>query len=351
MTGTMGTGRAAAVGAAAVLCAAFLAGCGGAEEVVVYTSVDSAFAREVFAAFEKQSGIRVRPRFDAEAAKTTGLVSRLLKERSRPRADVFWSSEWFGTQRLAAAGVLAPYRPQTAADIPAEYRDEAGRWTAFAARPRVLVFNTRYVPKTDAPRSVFDLTRPPWRGRVTMANPLFGTTRGWAAAMVVHLGEDRGNQFLRDLRASCLICSSNSDVVRRVASAGSADDVVVGLTDADDVWVQRQRARERGEPPAVDLVYLDQGAGQMGTLMIPNSVALVRGAPHEANARTLIEFLAGAQVERLLAESRSHNVPVRPALAAEYPQYRVGRPMRVDAAAVAERYGELAEFLGETFTQ
>src|SRR5205814_8193953 len=79
-----------------------------ASSVVIYCSVDEEFARPLLAEFEKQSGITVQARYDTEAGKTTGLVERLRAERNRPRADVFWSSEIFGTIELAGQGLLSP---------------------------------------------------------------------------------------------------------------------------------------------------------------------------------------------------------------------------------------------------
>src|SRR5690242_9584020 len=46
----------------------------GKDDLVVYTSVDEIYAREIFAAFTKETGIRVLPVFDTEEAKTLGLV-------------------------------------------------------------------------------------------------------------------------------------------------------------------------------------------------------------------------------------------------------------------------------------
>ncbi len=326
----------------------WLAGCGGEAEqtVVVYTSVDPPFARQVFAEFEKETGIRVKPLFDPESNKTMGLVQQLLREKNRPRADVWWSGEWFGTLRLAEAGVLAEYESPVAADLPARFRDPAGLWTAFAARPRVLVYNTKHVARADLPTGIDELTAAPWKGRLTMANPKAGTTRGWAAAMIALKGREAGRRLLENLRASCpVISAGNSDVVRLVARAATPQDIVVGLTDADDVWVRKGQ----GEP--VDMIYLDQGDGAIGTLLIPNSVAVVRGGPHADAARRLIDFLVSAKVETMLAESRSRNVPLRPAVAANFPQLRVDRITKVEASAVGEVYAsrEFAAFLRETF--
>ena len=52
-------------------------------EVVAYVSVDRKDAEPILMQFERESGIRVRAIYDAEAAKTTGLVTRLIAESSR----------------------------------------------------------------------------------------------------------------------------------------------------------------------------------------------------------------------------------------------------------------------------
>src|SRR5262245_48080033 len=157
--------------AVAAFLIAALSGCDRGPRVVVYTSVDDAFAKPVFQAFTAETGIAVEPVFDAEAAKTTGLYHRLPAERDPPAADVFWNSEVARTARLAAAGVLLPYAPTPAAGIPAALR--APTWTGFAARARILIYNRARVPASDRPRSIRDLADPRFRGEAAIAEPLF----------------------------------------------------------------------------------------------------------------------------------------------------------------------------------
>ena len=89
---------------------------GGEEKtVVVYTSVDQVYSEPVFRDFEKETGIHVLPVYDVEATKTTGLVNRLIAEKARPQADVFWSGEFSQTIVLKNESVLAPYQSPSAA--------------------------------------------------------------------------------------------------------------------------------------------------------------------------------------------------------------------------------------------
>jgi iron(III) transport system substrate-binding protein len=272
--------------------------------VVVYTSIDEQFAREVLDAFETQSGIRVDAAYDTEAGKTTGFVRRLMREAERPRCDVWWSSEVFGTIELARGGLLESYDSPAAADIPAEWKDPQKRWTALAARARVVAFNTQRLSAKQVPQTWRTFADPRWARRVAIANPQFGTTRGHLAALFAAWGDAEAKKLLQTLRESgAKLADGNSHAVRLVA-AGEAD---LCWTDTDDVWV----AQQRGQP--VDLVYplLDEDGP---VVWLPCSVALIRGGPNAAAARALVDFLVSTEVERMLAASDSRNVPVRSSL-------------------------------------
>jgi iron(III) transport system substrate-binding protein len=274
--------------------------------VVIYTSVDEEFARQVLDAYRAKTGAELSVVYDSEAGKTTGLVRRLEMEVDRPRCDVFWSGELFNTILLARAGVLDSYDSPAAADIPAAYRDPQHRWTATGLRGRVLAFDPQRGKDHPAPTTWEQLADPAYAPDLAFANPLFGTTRGHIAAMYALWGPQRGRAWLiglRDGRARML--DGNSAAVRAVA-AGQAQWCA---TDTDDVWVA-QRAGE-----SLELRYLDMGDG--GTLLIPCSVAVVKGAPNPAGARHLADYLVSPEVERMLAESASRNIPVRESLRKE----------------------------------
>ncbi len=271
---------------------------------LLYCSVDDVFARDVLARYEAQTGRKVRVITDSEAGKTTGLVNRIRSDARRTSggADVFWSSEIFNTILLAREGLLAPYDSPSAADIPPRYRDAQYRWTAFGLRARVIAFDSEKTDADSLPTTWEAYASEEWASRVAMANPLFGTTRGHLAAMFALWGEERGRAFVEGLADSALVTDGNSAAVRMVL--GGAREIC--MTDTDDVVVASRRN------PALRCSYPDMGDG--GTLLIPNTVAVVAGGVHPEAARQLVDFLVSAEVERLLAESDSKNVPVREAL-------------------------------------
>ena len=307
-----------------------------APEVVVYCSVDQEIAEPILQEFEKSCGIKVRARFDTEASKTVGLVQRLRAEAATPAADVFWSGEIFHTLRLAREGLLAEYAAPVTAERPASFRDPAGRWHGLALRARVIVYNTQHVPAAEAPRALEDLLAPRWRGRLVLAAPEFGTTGGDIASWFAHYGPERARQILRQLKENQVrLAPGNSTVVRLVAT-GQAD---VGCTDTDDVYA----GQRNGWPVAFH--YLDQNGA--GPLVIPNTVALVRGGPHPEPAGRLIDYLLSAEVERRLVESDSHNTPVHAALAKEYPAYQIPTTLSLDYEKIADQLPSAIQAAGE----
>src|SRR5215207_643660 len=114
----------------------------GGREVTAYVSADRPFSEPILKEYQRQSGVRVNVVYDTEETKSTGLANRLLAEKGRPQADVFWSNEPVRTLVLKSRGVLAPYQSPAAADIASAFKDPDGYWTGFAARLRVIVYNT-----------------------------------------------------------------------------------------------------------------------------------------------------------------------------------------------------------------
>ncbi|MBL8758169.1 MAG: extracellular solute-binding protein [Phycisphaerae bacterium] len=356
-------------GGLAVLVALVVAGLGlrgcsrepSAAEVVLYSSVDSEVLRPIITVFERERGVKVLLVGDTEATKTTGLAQRLLAERDAPRADVWWSSEALSTARLAAAGVLAPLPPaKSEADLsawPPELRSSGDEWFGFALRARVLVYNPKRLSGAEVPATLADLTRPSLKARVGMARPEFGTTRGHIAALRHIAGGNAVDAWLNAMEANGVrMYDGNASVVRGVAMG----EIDVGLTDTDDVragqangWSIAQAFERRGAgssgagSPSGDSPDARFGAIGDGTgaLLIPNTVALVKGARHLDAARALIQFIRSDRVERMLAESDWGTMPVRPDLASQYPALMVPGGTLVDweAIAQAEPAGSAAE--------
>ncbi len=280
-----------------------------AREVVVYVSTDEAIARPILAAFTQESGIAVRARYDSENAKTTALAAMLRTEHDAPRADVFWSGECFASSQLGREGVIAPWRCIRSGELPDSLRGESGWWHGFAPRMRVLVYDPSRTTAQQLPQSMLDLATPAFGKSVAMADPRFGTTRCHIGAFASQMEWREVGSFQKwvdgfALNKPLLLVGGNAAVVDAVIHK----EVDFGLTDSDDVYA----AVANGAVLAmIPLRQFPNGESGGGPMLIPNTISLVDGAPHPAEANALMNFLLQPKVTEWLHASRSGNFVIQ----------------------------------------
>ena len=307
------------------------------QEVVVYVSEDQVFSEPILADFERDTGIHVLAVYDTEEAKSTGAMNRLIAEKNNPQADVYWANEPIRAEVLKQRGISAPYKSPNGAGIADTFKDPDGYWTGFSARARVLVVNEKLKQKPD---TILAYTDPRWKGRMVIANPLFGTTTSQVAALFTLWGNARGEEFLDQMKANDVAVSTSNGESSDFVAAGERD---FSLVDSDDV-VSRIK---RGRP--VEMVYPDQGKDQIGCMIVPNAAVLIEGAPHPDAARKLIDYLLSKETERKLAFADCAQIPLH----AGVPTPDEVRPieethiMQVDYSEVAEKMQEIQPLLKE----
>lgn len=243
--------------------------------VVVYCAQDQEYAQPIFEDFRLQTGIKVLPVFDNEAAKTVGLANRLVAERTHPVCDVFWGNEEMRTRQLAALNVFR----------------ETNGWAEFGYRSRRLVINMGKLNSEKAPRSLLELTNAAWRGKFALAYPLSGTTATHFQALRQHWGQTTWENWCRALAQNKPILVDGNSVVVRMVGTGEA---WIGLTDSDDIAA--------GQREGLQIEALEMNDE---TLLIPNTAAVIRSAPHPDEADELFRYLQQRQITDRLVAARA----------------------------------------------
>jgi len=329
-----------------VLSAAAIGGCVPRSEsdVVVYSALDEPFATPILDAFERsvdhETG--VVGKFDVESTKTVGLVNEIIAEGDTPVCDVFWNNEIMHTLRLQKLGLLQPRRWEVQSEWPGDMIASDGTWCGFASRARVLIVNRNKIEsEDDDPSSVRDLADEKWKDNCAMARPLFGTTATHFAVLRAANGKAETLDFLRRIHDNAAVLSGN----KQVALAVAAGEVAWGLTDTDDAIIEKDRGAN------VAIVFPDQQPDQPGTLRIPNTIAVLKNAPHPVAAGKLADYLVSPQTEDRLAMGISSQIPIsrrseyRPRVLPDDPV----RWMKVDFEAAAEDWESWASSVLEIF--
>ncbi|MEY4385525.1 MAG: hypothetical protein RLY20_808 [Verrucomicrobiota bacterium] len=276
--------------------------------VILYCAQDQTYAEPLLKQFEKETGIKVKAVYDSEAVKTVGLANRLLAERSHPQCDVFWGNEELRTRQLAAQNVFR----------------ETNGWAAFGHRSRQIVINTNIVSlerrfpnwrdliehadsEIGAPTSLRYLTNAIYRGKVALAYPQFGTTGTHMNALRQLWGETNWLAWCRGLIANDAKLVDGNSVVVKLVGRG---EVAIGLTDSDDILA--------GQREGLPVALLPLGSE---SLLIPNTVAVVRNAPHANAAEKLFNWLQKPEVAQRLVEAHALESVEKPGVVGLQPDW------------------------------
>ena len=232
------------------------------------------------------------------------VLGRLGVERNRPQADLWWGAAHTTFQTAADEQLLAPYRPTWAAQVSADARDAQDRWYGTYETPEVIVYNSDVVKASDAPKDWDDVLNPVWRDKVLIRDPTpSDSMRAIFGAMIWRFYKETGSpaegyNWLRRLDANVHEYTADGTLLMQKLAR---QEGLVTLWNLPDVQVFRE---QKGFP---QLAYTFPASG---TPVILDGIAIVRGAPHEEEARKFYEFVTTPE-SLTYAAQKYYRIPVR----------------------------------------
>ncbi|HXD33930.1 MAG TPA: extracellular solute-binding protein [Pyrinomonadaceae bacterium] len=231
------------------------------------------------------------------------ILERVRAERNRPQADLWWGAAHTTFQTAAEDNLLAPYRPTWADKVPAGSRDDQDRWYGTYETPEVIMYNSDVVSAADAPKDWDDVLDLKWRDKVLIRNPVESDTmRVIFCSMIGRFYKDdgkpdKGYDWLRRLDANVHEYTADWTLLMQKLARREG---VVSLTDMPDAVLYKE---QKGMPIAYTIPA-------SGTPVVTDAIAIVRGAPHEEEARQFYEFVTST--ESLVHAARTYaRIPTR----------------------------------------
>jgi iron(III) transport system substrate-binding protein len=230
------------------------------------------------------------------------ILDRLRFERVNPQADVWFGGPTTIFDRGLHDSLLAPYRPAWAANVGPGGVGPNDLYYPVYRTPAVIAFNSRVVPRAEAPHDWDEVLDPRWTDKVLIRDPMAsGTMRAiWGLILVRSLRETgdtaRGMAWLRRLDAQTKAYTLNPAILdARLARA----EGLVTLWDLPDILI----SRSKGMP--FDYVF-----PRSGTVVIDDAIGLVRGSRHPEAARRFIDYVGSVDAQ-LLAAAEVFRLPAR----------------------------------------
>ncbi len=292
-----------AAGAGALALGAPAAPALAAGEVNIYSYRQEILIRPLLEEFTKNTGIKANIVYVKDAG-----IERLKAEGRASPADAVLTVDVANLVQLDEAGLLQPVKSAAIeSNIPAQYRDPAGKWFGLSLRARIVVYNPSKV-KAEELSTYEALADSNWAKRICIRSSGHTYNLALVSSLVAANGpaktQDWANGFAKNLARNPT--GGDRDQIQAVA-AGVCDLAIVntyylaGMLSGNDEAVKK--AAQAAKP------FFPNQAGRGAHVNI-SGAAVTASAKNKDNAVKLVEFLSSDAAQKIYAD-KVHEYPVK----------------------------------------
>jgi len=262
------------------------------KKITVYSGRTEALIKPLLEQFTKATGITV----DVRYGETAAMAAQILEEGDKSPADLFLAQDAGALGEVTKKGLFAKLPSDVLDRVPATYRARGGEWVGVTGRSRVLVYNPDQVSAAQLPKSVFELTGPAWKGKVSIA-PTNGSFQAFVTAIRVQHGDAKAREFLNGLKANgAQIRERNGQIVADV----DAGKLAAGLV--NHYYLYEKAKADGKSPDALKVKMHFFPDGDTGALVNVSGLGVLKRTASDPDVRAFIDYLLGTEGQKYFAE-------------------------------------------------
>ncbi|MFN3343255.1 MAG: Fe(3+) ABC transporter substrate-binding protein [Flavobacteriales bacterium] len=269
------------------------------QEVNLYSHRHYDIDREIYAEFEKETGIKVNV-IEDDADR---LMVRLKSEGENSPADILITADAGRLLKAKEEGLLQSVKNETLETaIPANLRDEDGFWFGLTVRARVIVTHKDRV-KEGAITSYADLADKKWKKKVLIRSSENIYNQSLIAALIANWGYHKTLAWAKGIVANMARDPKGGDKDQVLAIAAGEGDIAVVNTYYLGKMLSSENPEEVKAAEMVRVIFPDQNGS--GTHINISGAGIIKTSPNKANAIRLLEYLASAKVQEKFAKGNN----------------------------------------------
>ncbi len=273
------------------------------ETITLYSGQHPQVVQMLTDEFTKETGIAV----GVHSGEGPDIANQILREGKSSPADVVFVENSPELVLLDEHRLLAPVAPATLARVPRQDSAADGRWLAVLARQNVLAWNPTLIAAADLPRSLLDLARPAWKGKVAIA-PADSDFLPLVGAVIHAEGRAQALAWLQGLRANAKLYDDDEGVVAAVNRGSVATGVINNY-----YWARL--ATELGAAGTHSRIA-HFAPGDIGNLINISGAAVLASSRRQAAAQRFVAFLVSDPAQEMLGKSNiDYEYPLAPGVA------------------------------------
>ncbi len=274
----------------------------GGGNLVIYSPNSEGLMNATIPLFEEKYGVNV----EVIQAGTGELVKRIQSEKNDPYGDVLFGGSW--SLAYDNKNLWEPYVSANNDNVMDAYKNTCGFITGNVLDGSVLIVNTDLLGDIEI-NGYKDLLNPELKGKIATADPANSSSAfAQLTNMLLAMGgyeDDAAWKYVEDLFTNVdgKICESSSAVYKGVADG----EYVVGLSYEDPC---AQLVRD-GAP--VKIVYPKEG-----TVYLPASATIIKGAKNMDNAKLFIDFILSDEVQNIWGSTLTNRPVIKDAKTSDF---------------------------------
>jgi iron(III) transport system substrate-binding protein len=273
------------------------------KEVNVYTHRHYKADQELFAQFEKETGITV----NVVNAKADELMQKMSLEGAQSPADVLITVDAGRLVRAKNKGLL-----QSASSvflnktIPSHLKDADNHWFALTKRARVIVYNPEKV-KAKELSSYEALTNKKWKNKILIRSSDNIYNQSLLASIIANNGEEKASEWTKGIVANMARSPKGNDRDQVKAVVAGEGDIAIVNTYYIGKLLNSKNPDEVLAGKGIKVFFPNQN--DRGTHINVSGAGVAKYAPNKENAIKFIEFLASKKSQEVFAKA-NYEYPV-----------------------------------------
>lgn len=268
------------------------------EQIVnVYSERNYDVDKQLYADFEKQTGIKV----NIIEGKSDELLERLAREGKDTEADMFITADVGRLHKAKEQEVLQSISSDTISkNVPENLRDKDNQWIGLTVRARVLVYDKDRT-KPEQLSTYEDLTSEKWKGKLLVRSSDSVYNQSLVASFIELNGEEKTTEWAKGIVANLAREPKGNDRDQAKAVVAGEGDVAIMNTYYVGKMLTSSDPEEVKVAEKVGVFFPNQSTN--GTHINVSGAGFAKNAKNKDNAVKLIEFLSGAEAQKLYAEA------------------------------------------------
>ena len=257
--------------------------------ISVYSALNESTNNQLFAAFEKATGVKVAA---LPLAAAGDLQTKITAEKNNPQADIFVGGSSEFHDPLGKQGLLEAYKSPNAATVDAQFKEPSGLWTGWYTGIFGFISNTSRMAeaKLSKPATWDDLLDPSWKDKLILPDPIkTGGGYIFIATQIFRFNRDEAKamDYMKKLHAN----------IKGGAYGPTSPGVITSISNGEAAgapnWSHDILTEKAKDPSRVDLTVPKDTGFEVG------AVSIVKGGKNLPGAKAFVDWVLTKEAAEL----------------------------------------------------